>query len=128
MQKRCGLLKALSILEGLIEERFDAPFGDARPDEEKSPAEERVYSLCDSMAEVPKNQRPELRNLFNGRHRQGEGIPIFSSFRLQRTDLSAATRYCSYRPVRLLPRGDCMRAATQVYASGNDSEIFRSGS
>lgn len=77
-QKCCGLLKTRSLLDGLAEGGFDAAFGGARRDEEKSRAKERVYSFRDSMGQWdPKNQRPELWNLFNGRHHKGESIRVF---------------------------------------------------
>ncbi len=63
-QKCCGLLKTRSLLDGLAEGGFDAAFGGARRDEEKSRAKERVYSFRDSLGQWdPKNQRPELWNL-----------------------------------------------------------------
>jgi len=77
-QKCCGLLKTRSLLDGLAEGGFDAAFGGARRDEEKSRAKERVYSFRDSLGQWdPKNQRPELWNLYNGRHHKGESIRIF---------------------------------------------------
>jgi sulfate adenylyltransferase subunit 2 len=77
-QKCCGLLKTRSLLDGLAEGGFDAAFGGARRDEEKSRAKERVYSFRDSLGQWdPKNQRPELWNLFNGRHHKGESIRVF---------------------------------------------------
>src|SRR5262249_6543276 len=77
-QKCCGLLKTRSLLDALAEGEFEAAFGGARRDEEKSRAKERVYSFRDSMGQWdPKNQRPELWNLFNGRHHHGESIRIF---------------------------------------------------
>jgi sulfate adenylyltransferase subunit 2 len=77
-QKCCGLLKTRSLLDALSEGGFDAAFGGARRDEEKSRAKERVYSFRDSLGQWdPKNQRPELWNLYNGRHHKGESIRIF---------------------------------------------------
>jgi sulfate adenylyltransferase subunit 2 len=77
-QKCCGLLKTRSLLDALAEGEFEAAFGGARRDEEKSRAKERVYSFRDAMGQWdPKNQRPELWNLFNGRHHKGESIRIF---------------------------------------------------
>ena len=77
-QKCCGLLKTRSLLDGLAEGGFDAAFGGARRDEEKSRAKERVYSFRDSLGQWdPKNQRPELWNLFNARHHKGESIRVF---------------------------------------------------
>jgi len=77
-QKCCGLLKTRSLLDALAEGGFDAAFGGARRDEEKSRAKERVYSFRDALGQWdPKNQRPELWNLYNGRHHKGESIRVF---------------------------------------------------
>ena len=77
-QKCCALLKIRALLDALSEGRFDAAFGGARRDEEKSRAKERVYSFRDSFGQWdPKNQRPELWNLFNSRIGQGESIRVF---------------------------------------------------
>ena len=58
--------------------KFDAAFGGARRDEEKSRAKERVYSFRDSKHRWdPKNQRPELWNIYNGKVNQGESIRVF---------------------------------------------------
>jgi sulfate adenylyltransferase subunit 2 len=77
-QKCCGLLKTKSLLDALAEGGFDAAFGGARRDEEKSRAKERVYSFRDSLGQWdPKNQRPELWNIFNSRINKGESIRVF---------------------------------------------------
>ncbi len=77
-QKCCGLLKTRALLDALTAGGFDAAFGGARRDEEKSRAKERVYSFRDSFGQWdPKNQRPELWNLFNGRVDKGESIRVF---------------------------------------------------
>jgi sulfate adenylyltransferase subunit 2 len=77
-QKCCGLLKTRALLDALAEGGFDGAFGGARRDEEKSRAKERVYSVRDVFGQWdPKNQRPELWNLFNGRIDKGESIRIF---------------------------------------------------
>ena len=66
------------LLETLAKHEFDAVFGGGRRDEEKARAKERVYSFRDDFGQWdPKNQRPELWNLYNGRHRKGEHIRIF---------------------------------------------------
>lgn len=58
--------------------KFDAVFGGARRDEEKSRAKERIYSFRDKYHRWdPKNQRPELWNIYNGRHHKGESFRIF---------------------------------------------------
>ncbi len=77
-QKCCGVLKTRALLDGLEAGGFDAAFGGARRDEEKSRAKERVYSFRDSFGQWdPKNQRPELWNLYNSRVDKGESIRVF---------------------------------------------------
>jgi sulfate adenylyltransferase subunit 2 len=77
-QKCCGVLKTKSLLDALNEGGFDAAFGGARRDEEKSRAKERIYSFRDSLGQWdPKNQRPELWNIFNSRIDKGESIRVF---------------------------------------------------
>ena len=77
-QKCCGLLKTQALLDALAAGGFDAAFGGARRDEEKSRAKERIYSFRDAHGQWdPKNQRPELWNIFNGRIGKGESIRVF---------------------------------------------------
>src|SRR5690606_9027488 len=74
----CGLLKTQALLQALRRGNYDAAFGGARRDEEKSRAKERVYSFRDRFGQWdPKNQRPELWNLYNGHHAPGENIRVF---------------------------------------------------
>jgi len=71
-------LQTTTLLDAVGEHRFDALFGGARRDEEKARAKERVYSFRDEFGQWdPKNQRPELWNLYNGRIRRGEHIRVF---------------------------------------------------
>ncbi len=71
-------LQTVTLLRAIEEQRFDAVFGGARRDEEKARAKERVFSFRDEFGQWdPKNQRPELWSLYNGRHRQGEHIRVF---------------------------------------------------
>ncbi|MCC6224934.1 MAG: sulfate adenylyltransferase subunit CysD [Microthrixaceae bacterium] len=71
-------LQTTTLLRMIEEERFDAVFGGARRDEEKARAKERVLSFRDEFGQWdPKAQRPELWNLYNGRHRPGEHIRVF---------------------------------------------------
>jgi sulfate adenylyltransferase subunit 2 len=71
-------LQTVSLLDAIEEQGFDAVFGGARRDEEKARAKERVYSFRDEFGQWdPKNQRPELWSLYNGRHRKGEHIRVF---------------------------------------------------
>jgi sulfate adenylyltransferase subunit 2 len=74
----CGLLKTTALLDALKHYNFDAAFGGARRDEEKSRAKERIYSFRDEAGQWdPKNQRPELWNLYNARVHPGESIRVF---------------------------------------------------
>jgi sulfate adenylyltransferase subunit 2 len=71
-------LQTTTLLDAIETHRFDAVFGGARRDEEKARAKERVYSFRDEFGQWdPKNQRPELWNLYNGRHRPGEHMRVF---------------------------------------------------
>lgn len=77
-QRCCGLLKTQALLDALKEGGFDAAIGGARRDEERSRAKERIYSFRDRHGQWdPKNQRPELWNLFNSRIEPGESIRVF---------------------------------------------------
>ena len=74
----CGALKTQALLDALKHYNFDAAFGGARRDEEKSRAKERIYSFRDANGQWdPKNQRPELWNLYNARVHPGESIRVF---------------------------------------------------
>jgi sulfate adenylyltransferase subunit 2 len=71
-------IQTAPLLEAIEAHGFDAVFGGARRDEEKARAKERVFSFRDDFGQWdPKNQRPELWNLYNGRHRKGEHIRVF---------------------------------------------------
>jgi sulfate adenylyltransferase subunit 2 len=77
-QRCCGLLKTEALLAGLRHHKFDAAIGGARRDEEKSRAKERFFSFRDEFGQWdPKNQRPELWNLYNARIAPKESIRIF---------------------------------------------------
>jgi sulfate adenylyltransferase subunit 2 len=68
----------VTLLDAIQDNQFDAVFGGARRDEEKARAKERVFSFRDEFGQWdPKNQRPELWNLYNGRHHKGEHIRVF---------------------------------------------------
>lgn len=71
-------MQSVTLLDTIKEHRFDALFGGARRDEEKARAKERIYSFRNEFGQWdPKNQRPELWNLYNGRHHPGEHIRVF---------------------------------------------------
>ena len=71
-------LQTVPLLEAIESHRFDAVFGGGRRDEEKARAKERVFSLRDEFGQWdPRRQRPELWDLYNGRHRTGEHVRVF---------------------------------------------------
>ena len=77
-QKCCALLKTKALVDALRIDKYDAAFGGARRDEEKSRAKERIFSFRDEMGQwEPKNQRPELWNLYNAKINKGESIRVF---------------------------------------------------
>lgn len=72
------IMKTQALLAGLDKYKFDAAFGGARRDEEKSRAKERIFSFRDRFHQWdPKNQRPELWNIYNARVKKGESIRVF---------------------------------------------------
>ncbi|MDX1452364.1 MAG: sulfate adenylyltransferase subunit CysD [Oleiphilaceae bacterium] len=76
--KHTDIMKTQALKQALNKHKFDAAFGGARRDEEKSRAKERVYSFRDENHRWdPKNQRPELWNIYNGKINKGESIRVF---------------------------------------------------
>ena len=72
------LMKTQALLRALDKYKFDAAFGGARRDEEKSRAKERIFSFRDKFLQWdPKNQRPELWDIYNARVHKGESIRVF---------------------------------------------------
>ena len=77
-EKHTDIMKTQALKQALNKHKFDAAFGGARRDEEKSRAKERVYSFRDkNHVWDPKNQRPELWNVYNGKINKGESIRVF---------------------------------------------------
>jgi sulfate adenylyltransferase subunit 2 len=77
-KKHTDVMKTEGLKQALNKHGFDAAFGGARRDEEKSRAKERVYSFRDKLHQWdPKNQRPELWNIYNGKINKGESIRVF---------------------------------------------------
>jgi sulfate adenylyltransferase subunit 2 len=71
-------LQTVPLLDTITENKFDAVFGGGRRDEERARAKERIFSLRNSFGQWdPRRQRPELWNLYNGRHRPGEHVRVF---------------------------------------------------
>ncbi|KZX79023.1 sulfate adenylyltransferase small subunit [Oleiphilus sp. HI0009] len=76
--KHTDIMKTQALKQALNKYKFDAAFGGARRDEEKSRAKERIYSFRDENHQWdPKNQRPELWNIYNGKINKGESIRVF---------------------------------------------------
>ncbi|MEM1415453.1 MAG: sulfate adenylyltransferase subunit CysD, partial [Myxococcota bacterium] len=76
--KYTNLMKTVALKEGLTRYGFDCAFGGARRDEEKSRAKERIYSFRDEHHQWdPKNQRPELWNLYNAKIIKGQSVRVF---------------------------------------------------
>jgi len=77
-EKHTAVMKTQALVQALTKYGFDAAIGGARRDEEKSRAKERIYSFRDGFQQWdPKNQRPELWNLYNGKISRGESIRAF---------------------------------------------------
>jgi sulfate adenylyltransferase subunit 2 len=77
-KKYTDIMKTQALLQALSAGGYDAAFGGARRDEERSRAKERIYSFRDRYGQWdPKNQRPELWNLYNGKINKGESIRVF---------------------------------------------------
>jgi len=77
-EKHTDVMKTQALKQALDKHNFDAAFGGARRDEEKSRAKERIFSFRDNRhVWDPKNQRPELWNIYNGKVKKGESIRVF---------------------------------------------------
>ena len=87
-RKYTDIMKTQALKQALKAGRYDVAFGGARRDEEKSRAKERVFSFRDAYQQWdPKNQRPELRNLYNGRVNPGESVRCFPLSNWTETDV-----------------------------------------
>ncbi len=126
-------LQTVTLLRAIRENRFDAAFGGARRDEEKARAKERVFSFRDEFGQWdPKSQRPELWNLYNGRHRKGEHIRVFPLSNWTEYDIWAyigeegiglpAIYYAHRRPV--FRRDGMLLAVHEFLQPGVDDEVF----
>lgn len=97
----CQLLKTQALLDALAKHDVDAAIGGARRDEEKSRAKERVFSYRDAYGQWdPKNQRPELWNLYNARIDIGQGIRVFPLSNWTEIDI---WRYIDREKIKVVP-------------------------
>jgi sulfate adenylyltransferase subunit 2 len=126
-------LQIATLLDAIEEHRFDALFGGARRDEEKARAKERVFSFRDEFGQWdPKNQRPELWNLYNTGIRRGEHIRVFPLSNWTELDVWA---YIEREGLELPPvyfaharnvfeRDGILLADSQYVARGEDEPLF----
>jgi sulfate adenylyltransferase subunit 2 len=97
----CGLLKTEALLQALEKHQFDAAIGGARRDEERSRAKERVFSFRDAFGQWdPRNQRPELWNLYNARVFEGESMRVFPLSNWTESDV---WRYIQREEIPIVP-------------------------
>jgi len=97
----CGFLKTQGLLDALKAGNYDAVIGGARREEERSRAKERIYSFRDAHQQWdPRNQRPELWNLYNGRIGQGESIRAFPLSNWTELDI---WRYIGQEGIEVVP-------------------------
>jgi sulfate adenylyltransferase subunit 2 len=126
-------LQTVTLLDAIEEQRFDALFGGARRDEEKARAKERVFSFRDEFGQWdPKNQRPELWNLYNARIHRGEHIRVFPLSNwteldvwayIEREELAIPSIYFAHeRPV--FERDGLLLAENPYVTRGEDEPVF----
>ncbi len=128
-----NLLQTTTLLDAIESNGFDAIFGGGRRDEEKARAKERVYSFRDDFGQWdPKNQRPELWNLYNGRIRKGEQIRVFPISNWTELDV---WQYIEAEQVELPPiyfahkrpvirRDNMLYAVSDLIEPGENEEVF----
>ncbi|QFU91068.1 sulfate adenylyltransferase subunit CysD [Amycolatopsis sp. YIM 10] len=126
-------LQSRTLLRALRENRFDAAFGGARRDEEKARAKERIFSFRDEFGRwEPRNQRPELWNLYNGRHRPGEHIRVFPLSNWTELDIWAyigaegielPSLYYAHRR-QVIPRDGLLLPRSPLLEAGPGEEVF----
>jgi sulfate adenylyltransferase subunit 2 len=126
-------LQTVTLLDTIEENRYDALFGGARRDEEKARAKERVFSFRDEFGQWdPKNQRPELWNLYNTRIRRGEHLRVFPLSNwteldiwayIEREELEIPSIYFAHER-EVFERDGILIADNQFVARGDDEPLF----
>lgn len=126
-------LQTVPLLDAISENRFDAVFGGGRRDEERARAKERIFSLRNAFGQWdPKRQRPELWNLYNGKHAPGEHVRVFpiSNFTeldiwryIAREDIELASIY--YAHEREVYSRDGMLMTSGVWGGPREGEEVR---
>jgi sulfate adenylyltransferase subunit 2 len=127
-------LQTPTLLRAIRQGRFDAVFGGARRDEEKARAKERIFSFRDEFGQWdPKNQRPELWNLYNGRHHAGEHIRVFPLSNWTELDvwqyideeaIDVPSIYFAHQRT-VFQRDGMLMAVTEHLAPGPDEEVHQ---
>ncbi len=126
-------LQTVTLLDAIEEHRFDALFGGARRDEEKARAKERVFSFRDEFGQWdPKNQRPELWNLYNTRLHRGEHIRVFPLSNwteldvwsyIEREELDIPSIYYAHER-QVFERDGLLLAGNPYVTRGEDEPLF----
>jgi sulfate adenylyltransferase subunit 2 len=126
-------LQTTTLLDAISEHRFDAVFGGARRDEEKARAKERVFSFRDEFGQWdPKNQRPELWNIYNTKIQRGEHIRVFPLsnwteldvwYYIAREKLEIPSIYFAHTR-QVFERDGILLADNQFIARGDDEPVF----
>jgi sulfate adenylyltransferase subunit 2 len=126
-------LQTVTLLDAIEEHRFDALFGGARRDEEKARAKERVFSFRDEFGQWdPKNQRPELWNLYNTRLHRGEHIRVFPLSNwteldvwtyIEREELDIPSIYYAHER-QVFERDGLLLAENPYVTRGEDEPVF----
>jgi len=126
-------LQTVTLLDAIEENRFDAVFGGARRDEEKARAKERMFSFRDEFGQWdPKNQRPELWNLYNTRIHRGEHIRVFPLSNwteldvwhyIEREQLEIPSIYYAH-PRQVFERDGILLADSEFVTRGDDEPLF----
>jgi sulfate adenylyltransferase subunit 2 len=126
-------LQTTTLLDAIGEHGFDAVMGGARRDEEKARAKERFFSFRDEFGQWdPKNQRPELWSLYNGRHRKGEHMRVFPLSNWTELDIwqyiaeeeiELPSIYFAHKR-KVFRRDGMLMAVTDFLAAGAGEEVF----
>src|SRR6202162_1756137 len=126
-------LQTTTLLDAIEEHGFDAVMGGARRDEEKARAQERFFSFRDEFGQWdPKNQRPEIWSLYNGRHRKGEHIRVFPLSNwteldiwqyIADEDIELPSIYYAHRR-NVFRRDNMLMAVTEFLQPGEGEEVF----
>lgn len=126
-------LQTVTLLDAIAHHGFDAVLGGGRRDEERSRAKERVFSFRDEFGQWdPKNQRPEVWGVYNGRHRRGEHVRVFPLSNwteldvwrfVSERDLELPSLYFAHRR-RVVRRDGMLMAVSPFLQPGSDEETF----